>query len=280
MVRWTFRTRTENRRKKAFAVQSPAADFSVMTLNLRFGLADDGKNRWELRKDRLGFLFERHRPDFVGFQEANAFQIDFLGRLLPDHRFVGKRDPAPPFWQNNVLFHPVSWTCRWADHFFLSDTPDIPSRFAESRWPRQCTMAGFEKQGRLLVCINTHFDFDSGVQAQSARILQRRLQEKAPGAPAVLMGDFNATPDSPCHQVLTGIGGSEDSLPCFQNAFAPDYPWTFHGFSGNAQIGHIDWILYRKNLTPLGGRVITETFGDGYPSDHFPLLADFSFAVS
>jgi hypothetical protein len=43
------------------------------------------------------------------FQEANDFQIDFLAECLPDYDFIGQRHPAPPFWQNNVIFYRAPW---------------------------------------------------------------------------------------------------------------------------------------------------------------------------
>ncbi len=259
-------------------MQRLEADFSVMTLNLRFGLADDGPNRWEIRKERLLLLFERYRPTFIGFQEANTFQIDFLCGILPGYKYIGKRSPAPPFWQNNLLFYPDSWRCSWADHFFLSQTPDIPSRFPESRWPRQCTLGVFTQKTHSLVCLSTHLDFDATVQTKSVRIILERLKSAPILFPVVLMGDFNATPDSPCHAALTDPKGPGDGrLPPFINAFKAPYPPTFHGFSGKGKKGHIDWILYRGGLAPVRSRVITDAFKGGYPSDHFPLLVAFSW---
>jgi endonuclease/exonuclease/phosphatase family metal-dependent hydrolase len=79
--------------------------FTVMSLNLRFGLADDGDNSWQNRKSAYPALFESAEPDFIGMQEANDFQIDDLVRILPDYRYIGKLDPSPTFWQNNVIFH-------------------------------------------------------------------------------------------------------------------------------------------------------------------------------
>jgi len=58
--------------------------FSVLTLNLRFGLADDGANNWRYRKIGFQPFLEKYRMDFIGFQEANDFQIDFLHNILPE----------------------------------------------------------------------------------------------------------------------------------------------------------------------------------------------------
>jgi len=56
---------------------------SVMTLNLRFGLAEDGRNGWEYRKEAVARLFREHGTDFIATQEANDFQIDY--EMFSDH---------------------------------------------------------------------------------------------------------------------------------------------------------------------------------------------------
>ena len=68
---------------------------SVLTLNLRFGLADDGANNWRYRKKGYQPFLEKYRMDFIGFQEANDFQIDFLDNLLTEYDYIGRRSPSP-----------------------------------------------------------------------------------------------------------------------------------------------------------------------------------------
>ena len=120
--------------------------FSILTLNLRFGLADDGPQAWVHRRPRLRQFLETHDGDFMVFQEANDFQIDFLAECLPEYALIGKRHPAPPAWQNNVIFYRAPWKLDQSDHFYLSPTPDIPSRFAASLWPRQCTLGTLQRR--------------------------------------------------------------------------------------------------------------------------------------
>ena len=79
--------------------------FSALSLNLRFGLADDGPNSWRYRKRVYPALLEKQNADFIGFQEANDFQIEYLDRILANYNYIGKRSPAPSFWQNNVIFY-------------------------------------------------------------------------------------------------------------------------------------------------------------------------------
>ena len=198
----------------------------VFCLNLRFGLADDGPNNWEYRKKAYPALLQKYNSDFYAFQEANDFQISYLRRLLADYDFIGRRFPAPDYWQNNIIFHHRRWKCLSGKHFYLSQTPDVPSKFAESQWPRQCTLGTFQNGRFKLAVVNTHFDFKSNVQRQSALLIIKRLKHYAPGWPAVVMGDFNAGPDSSCIAAFT------ETKEGFRSALRPPNRGTFHEFEG------------------------------------------------
>ena len=169
---------------------------SVLTLNLRFGLASDGPNSWMYRKDYCPLFFEKYSKDFIGLQEVNDFQTDFINEVLTDYNFIGKRSPAPSFWQNNIIFYKKPWECIYYEHFFLSPTPIIPSRLRNSRWPRQCTVGMFKNNGRELIFVNTHFDFNTLVQLESTKIILKRLAQLPSELPAIIVGDFNSTPSS------------------------------------------------------------------------------------
>ena len=253
---------------------------TVLTLNLRFGLADDGRDSWQYRKQCFFPLFEKYPADFMGFQEANDFQIDFIHKILSEYQYIGQRSPSPDFWQNNVIFYKNTWTCTHGVHFFLSPTPNVPSRFRKSLWPRQCTIGMFKNSNRRLICVNTHLDFDESVQTRSAKLILKRLADLPKDIPVILIGDFNTTPFGPCYNIFTG----KDQKPAvqednFKNAFKKPYPGTHHRFTGDTRGDHIDWILYRGNIVLKNGTVILDTFDGRYVSDHFPLCANFNWEV-
>lgn len=253
---------------------TPKQTIRFFCLNLRFGLADDGPNSWRYRKQCFPDLLEEHRCDFYGFQEANDFQISFLKGLLPEYDVIGQRSPAPDYWQNNVLFHSRRWRCLRHDHFYLSRTPDLPSKFSRSRWPRQCTMGAFQSGRFHITVVNTHFDFKAEIQRRSAVLILKRLHQISPRGPAVLMGDLNAGPEASCIAELTG------GTPGFISAFHPSPEGTHHGFSGVAKGPPIDWIFYRGDLEREDAAVVTGQYAGRYPSDHFPLTASFRPIVS
>jgi endonuclease/exonuclease/phosphatase family metal-dependent hydrolase len=249
-------------------VQSLAGNnLSVMSLNLRFGLADDGPNNWVSRCVAYPELLHRHVCDFYAFQEANDFQIAYLAGLLQDYQLIGQRVPAPRFWQNNVIFYRRQWRCLDHHHFYLSDTPDLPSQFSRSRWPRQCTMGIFAKADCQLAVVNTHFDFEADVQRRSAELICKRLDDLAPACPTLLMGDLNAGPHSSCMDIFTEPGAG------FRSALCPPLVGTHHRFTGRPLGDPIDWILYRGPLQVQEAQVIMDRYCGYYPSDHFPLTA-------
>ena len=238
-------------------------------LNLRFGLAEDGPNNWIHRKQCYPSLLEHHPCDFYGFQEANDFQIAYLKDLLPGHDIIGMRPQAPEHWQHNIIFHDRSWRCLNSDHFYLSSTPDVPSKFSQSQWPRQCTIGVFRKKGMRLTVINTHFDFEPEIQRRSAELILKRLEQTPPQGRTVLMGDLNAGPEASCIAEFTSKASD------FRSTLPPTAGGTYHGFSGDTQGPNIDWILYRGGLEQDAADIVTEQYNGRYPSDHFPLIASF-----
>ncbi len=253
-----------------------SVDFSLMTVNVRFGLADDdGPHSWINRKAAFAALLEKWRPDFIAMQEVNDFQLAFFSSILPDYGIIGRRDPAPPFWQNVLIFYHQRWQCQKHDRFFLSPTPDIPSRMVDSRWPRQCVMGAFRHNGRIITCVNTHFDFAEHVQKKSARIILERLAVFAPDtAPQILAGDFNAAPGSGCYRIFTQADGPAETA--FSDAFKGDSAGTFHHFTGRPVSDRVDWILWRYHARLTEKTVITDNVDGVYPSDHFPVYAAFT----
>lgn len=248
-----------------------------MTFNLRFGLADDGPDAWERRKFAVASLLRERRPDFIAVQEVNDFQADFLRDRLPDYGCIGQRSPAPAYWQSNVIFHRRKWQSVRKDFFFLSRTPSFPSRFPGSRWPRQCVIGLFRRERRHWICANTHLDFDETVRVWSARLIVERLKGFPAAEPAVLAGDFNASPDSPCHRVFSHPANHEQSQrqAGFTNVFSSPFPGTYHGFTGKTDGDSIDWILFRGPIRLRCARVLTHRVEGRYPSDHFPVYAEF-----
>lgn len=245
------------------------APLTVMTMNLRFGLAQDNDNGWGHRKPMVEEILTKYPADFLGFQEANHFQTKFLIHTLSRYRVLGWHNKAIDHWQSNLIFCHPSWVCRKHRHYFLSDTPDETSRLPGSQWPRQCVIGWFQReQDQILVGV-THFDFESSVQEKSGHLVLSFLSEFPSGLPLVIMGDFNANPGSKAHAFFCSQG--------FEDVFAREKAPTFHGFTGRDTEDQIDWILFRGGLIPVFHHRIKDSFSGRFPSDHFPVRAGFDW---
>lgn len=244
--------------------------FNVMTMNLRFGLARDKENGWDCRKALVADLLSRHKTDFIGFQEVNHFQAEYLKQALPLYNCIGRHNRKLPWWQSNMIFFHRDWTCLGFRHHFISLFPDIPSKLEGSRWPRQCVIGWFEKEGKTVLIVTAHFDFIPRVQAKSAGLVISFLDRFPPGLPVIITGDFNADHKSSAFHAFRTYG--------FDEVFRNDPPGTYHGFTGETKGAyHIDWILHRGGVRPCRSRVLTFHKGDLYPSDHFPVTAAFEW---
>jgi endonuclease/exonuclease/phosphatase family metal-dependent hydrolase len=105
-----------------------------------------------------------------------------------------------------------------------------------------------------------------------------RLDAIDPALPTIVCGDFNATPSSPCHAVFTSQQRDENMAPgrSFTNVLPPGSPGTHHGFTGKDDGRYIDWILYRGGFELFASGILREKYAGGYPSDHFPVFAEFA----
>jgi len=241
--------------------------FSLMTMNIRFGLADDSKNGWDKRKKYYPDFLARYQPDLLAIQELNDFQTRFLHDLLSGYQYIGERQPSPHWWQDNLIFYARKIKCIESSHYYLSDTPDRESKFEESQWPRQCTMGLFRCGKLKLVMVNTHFDFKEKVQAKSARLIVRLLSRFKEEYPVIITGDFNSNPDSNAGNIFRDNG--------FVEVFDKAHSTTFHEFKGHETGRHLDWILYRGSITVTDKKIVKDKFNGRYLSDHFPVWAKF-----
>ena len=241
-------------------------EFSVMTMNLRFGLAEDGENSWQKREALFAEVLKRYPASFIGIQESNHFQTRFLIKNLYDHDFIGWHNPEKERWQSNLIFYHKSWICLRHRHHFISDTPDVESRLPGSKWPRQCVIGLFEKDSHRIVMADMHFDFDESVQEKSAGLVIEFLSAFPQDCPVIITGDFNANPGGKADAVFRTQG--------FAEVFDKAHATTFHKFRGEETLEHIDWILYR-GMELNQRKIITDSFSGRYPSDHYPVMGWF-----
>lgn len=254
-----------------------AEDLKVMSFNVRTITGPDGPNRWEMRKDLFADTIRKMDPDVIGTQELAQQQGDDTVARLPDFawfgrdRFGGHKDE-----HMGIFYRKDRLKLIKSGDFWLSDTPD---KVASITWgnvfPRMVNWALFERLSdhKRFYLLDTHFpyrDSDEEARSKSANELAAWVKKLPAGTPAIITGDFNTGPDSESHRMLTET--FKDAWLTASEKKGPEE--TFHNFTGNAT-KRIDWILYR-GLEVKRVETITTSKDGRYPSDHFPVQADFA----
>jgi len=266
------------------ASSSGAHDLRVMTFNVRYGAADDGINAWPHRRDLMVRVIQKEHPDILGTQELLSPQAEYLQQHLPGYTWFGAGRNGNEINENDnehmgVFYDKARLKVLSSGNFWFSDTPDKPGSMSFGQpLPRMVTWAQFQdrRSGEKFYYYDTHFPYQDGEQADAIRQrcaaeIRKRLAQLPGDMPFILTGDFNATPDSVAHADLT-----KDLQDARISAVRHEGPAsTFHDFTGHAD-KRIDWILYR-GVKADDVRTITTHDGKIYPSDHFPVVADFSW---
>lgn len=257
-----------------------APEIRVMTYNIRYDEPRDGFNSWAQRKDAVAGLISEYNPAFVGTQEGLLHQVESLDSVLTDYRYIGVgRDDGMTKGEFCALFYDTTMFEGVREGtFWLSESPDSVSYGWDSEYHRICTYGLFKFKGsrQYLWVLNTHFDHVAQLaRKNSALLILERLEGllKSHPAPAVVMGDFNATPDSEPVQIL--LTGLEDALALSPNPLEGP-AGTFTGFNSFAAERRIDYVFV-KGLPVRTYRHIDKKRDDGgHLSDHLPVVAEVS----
>lgn len=264
------------------AAKERADHYEAMTYNIRLDLASDGDNAWPHRRSALTALVAYQAPDFVGMQEVLLNQKQAVEADLSAYQFVGvARDDGKDKGEYSPLgFRRDRFTLTESGTFWLSPTPDTPSKGWDAALPRIATWARLKDRTakRSLLVVNTHFDHIGEVARQeSARQIRRWIDgQRKPGETALLMGDFNSSATSNPYAAIVepGKGALRDSRIISRT---PHYGplGTFTGFKiAQMDPSPIDHIFVSDDVTVLRHATLTDQNGGKLPSDHYPVVAD------
>lgn len=248
---------------------------NVLTLNMRKETKEDGANNWPDRKDLVVRLINELRPDLLGTQEGRRPQIYSLLTALAGYGIADRhRDWDPQRFYPCIFYRLDAVEILESGDWWLSETPEVhASKSWGSAFPRLATWARcrsrVSRKEFLFAC--THMDHISAeARCGQARVLRDFLEEQNKDAlPLILVGDFNDVPGSAPYQTLTS--SLRDVWPDMHSHDAGAGTW--HGFSGKAQKGRLDWILVSPDVVTREARILRTSYDGRYPSDHFPVSA-------
>ncbi len=252
----------------------------VMSFNIRFGSADDGKNGWEHRRYLVLETIQMFGPDLLGAQEVLDFQAAFLRKNFEGYGFygVGRDDGKAKGEMVPVFYRLDRFELLDAGHFWLSETPKLAgSRGWDASLPRMVSwviLRDRKGKGRRFVFANTHFDHrGSRARLESAKLIGRWAESVE--MPLILAGDFNAGEGSDPYEVLTRADGLAVFVDSYRVVHSEKSPseGTFSVWIGRREGSRIDWILHSADFLTLNASINYTNEEGRYPSDHYPVQA-------
>lgn len=177
-------------------------------------LGKNGEQPWSQRRLYISQRVIGEGAVILSVQEALVRQVNDLQELLGtgwDFVGVGRDDGKTAGEYSAIFFRKDTITLRSVDFFWLSNTPDVPSKFPGAGSIRICTAGKFTtSRGTNFTLLNTHLDDQSDDQRKLGGSMVRiraRYEAVTSGEPILVTGDFNSPPtgsSSGAYQIATG----------------------------------------------------------------------------
>ena len=258
-----------------------AQKIRVMSQNIRY--ADDGNgNDVSDRAPRFRQLVEKYDPDLIGTQESTKKWNSIYKDYFDDKYYMvgcsrNGVSATTGEW-GTVMVKKARFDILDSGNYWLTDTPNTPSKVAGSNFNRICTWVLLKDKytGNTLVMANAHLDYaDDSVKSQQVKYLLEGLSEYMDKYPVFLTGDFNATPGSaPYNMTIKEFSDSHDSANENRSDvnYTCGYDYDYNGGGTNGKI--IDYCFHNDKALALWYRILSDQF-KGYVSDHHGVLTEF-----
>ncbi|WP_413166280.1 endonuclease/exonuclease/phosphatase family protein [Capilliphycus salinus ALCB114379] len=255
----------------------------IVTFNVRYDKPDPGNNAWVWRRRVIAELMADWDADLIGTQEAKAHQLLDLHRRLSNYQSVGVDRLGNGLSEYCAIFYPQQrWHCLKHGDFWLSETPHLVGSIT-SDWknpiPRMVSWGVFAGAGsnKPIVIFNTHFDYESQQARElSVQLIRDRLSQFNPDEYLFMVtGDFNAEPQSLPRKTLLEPLSNGVQLHDALAEIDLEEQMSYHEFTGKG-FAAVDTIYYDSRLNLDRVSVDRTQIDRVWPSDHFPIIAQFN----
>ncbi|KAK4645684.1 hypothetical protein QC761_203680 [Podospora bellae-mahoneyi] len=270
----------------------------LITFNVRYATKTPvpGEEPWSIRCPKLcsqlKFITSGQDSPFICLQEVLYSQLtDIQDRLGNAWRHIGQgREDGKQAGEFSPIFFRVDhWECERQKTYWLSKTPDLPSKGWDAALERVVTVGLFRHKdaGAHVVVMSTHFDHRGKVaREESAKLLLEISRTWTASAsrgtqvPAFLGGDFNSTPSDGAYKVLAApdSGMTDISQLVQQDDRYGNQDITYTSFGEPEETPkRIDFLFVRESqqFTSRNFGILPNRFDDMvYLSDHRAVVAD------
>jgi endonuclease/exonuclease/phosphatase family metal-dependent hydrolase len=255
-------------------------EIKIMSFNIRTSLTEaDSANNWDNRKEACVELIKDQRPGIIGFQEAKyayhwtymkeqlAYAYDGYGVNRDTGAESGTGEVMGIMYDRNIIEKIDGGT------FWLSETPDVPSKGFGANYSRNATWGIFKHipTGKIFYYINTHLDHQvAEAQVEGMKLISQHFEQYKEKYPLFLTGDLNITSSNVALDVIESyMYNARDAAP----ASLTDYNTTYNGYKTD-KMSIIDHIYCSDYLRVVKYHTIHEKYGDvTFVSDHYPIFA-------
>ncbi len=280
----------------------------VSSFNVRNENSNDAANGngWTNRYPEIANIILFHDLDIVGTQECKSNQITDLLSVLSkfNYNYIGRgRGTNPTDDEYSAIFYKTDkYKLMDSGNFWLSETPDIPSKGWDAALNRICTWGKFKDKSTHFVfyVFNLHMDHQ-GKEARrlSSELVIKEIKEITKGKPVVLTGDFNTDQFAEGYKIITNSETLSDSYTSSKIVHDPN--GTFNSFDiNNTTNQRIDHIFISKHFTALRYGILTDIYWSDksgmtnhprdfpaettvcvgkprMPSDHYPVVVELKY---
>lgn len=280
---------------------------TVASYNLRNANGSDSAqgNGWGQRYPVIAQIAQFHDFDIFGTQECFLHQLKDMKQALPAYDYIGVgRDDGKGKGEHAAIFYRTDkFDVIEKGDFWLSETPDVPSKGWDAVLPRICSWAHFKCKdtGFEFLFFNLHMDHvGKKARVESAFLVQKKMQELGATLPAILTGDFNVDQTHSSYNALVKNGVLCDSYE--KSDFRYGTNGTFNSFDPDSFTeSRIDHVFVSPVFHVKRYGILTDSYRSAVansdkadvkdcpkeitikayqarvPSDHFPVRVELVF---
>ena len=255
-------------------------EIKIMSFNVRTKTSEsDPANNWDNRKEACVLLVKDQRPSVIGYQEAQyTLQWAYLKEQLADkyESYGVNRDDGTESGKGEVMgimYDRATVEKLDGGTFWLSETPDVPSKGFGASYSRNATWGLFKHipSGKIFYYINTHLDHQvSNAKVEGMKLISQHFEEYKDRYPVFLTGDLNAAASNVAIDPIESyMVNARSAAP----ATHTDFVNTYNAYKVGGG-GIIDHIYCSDYLKVVEYHTVIEKYGTAnYVSDHYPIYA-------
>lgn len=284
-----------------------AQELNIATYNIRVDKEEDviKGNGWTKRCPKVCDIVKFHNFHIFGAQEVEQHQLNDMLGFLKEYKYIGiaREDGNKEGEFVPIFYRPDILQLVDSGNFWLSETPDRPSKGWDAVCYRICTWGKFKtKDNATFYYFNTHLDHRGVIaRRQSANLIVSKIREIAGDTPVILTGDFNSGDDTEVYRIFKDSGIITDSYD--MASFRLAWMGTANNFDPNIVTeNRLDYIFVSHSFVVQQYGVLTDTYREiittreitlpnfpetivfrdcviRIPSDHYPVEVIIKFPI-